>query len=151
MKEYLEKKCSAAVTAAVEAGKEKRLEAARAAELRGQPFAKCTWKETIRQHEDARQARASLSTHRERAAHVNETRQLRVAERNGTLKQPQASSPATSSPPTLVVSLSQRPRLHGLIRRGNARRAIGIEQVKRIARMYADTVQSKTAPKGYKA
>ena len=65
--------------------------------------------------------------------------------------QPQASSPATSSPATLVVSLSQRPRLHGLIRRGNARRAIGIEQVKRIARMYADTVQSKTAPKGYKA
>ena len=151
VKEYLEKKCSAAVTAAVEAGKEKRLEAARAAELRGQPFAKCTWKETIRQHEDARQARASLSTHRERAAHVNETRQLRVAERNGTLMQPQASSPATSSPATLVVSLSQRPRLHGLIRRGNARRAIGIEQVKRIARMYADTVQSKTAPKGYMA
>ena len=65
--------------------------------------------------------------------------------------QPQASSPATSSPATLVVSLSQRPRLHGLIRRGNARRAIGTEQAKRIARMYADTVQSKTAPKGYKA
>ena len=82
--------------------------------LRGQPFARCSWKEMNRQH--------------------NETRQLQVAEWNGTLSQPQASSPAT-----LVVSLSQRPRLHGLIRRGNARRAIGAEQMKRIARMYKET------------
>ena len=113
VKEYQERKCSAAVTAAVEAWKEKRLDAAKAAMLRGQPFAKCSWKETIRQH--------------------NETRQLQVAEWNGALSQPQASSPAT-----LVVSLSQRPRLHGLIRRGNARRAIGAEQMKRIARMYKE-------------
>ena len=59
---------------------------------------------------------------------------LRVADLNSTLSQPQASSPAT-----LVVSLSQRPRLHGLTRRGNARRAIGAEQMKRIARMYKET------------
>ena len=122
---------AAAVKAAVEAGKEKRLEAARAAKLRGQPFAKCTWRETCRQHEDARQARASLDAHRAAAAQMNETRQLRVAERDGTLSQPQASPPAT-----LVVSLAQRPRLHGLILpRGDARRAIGAEQKKRIARM----------------
>ena len=118
---------AAAVKAAVEAGKEKRLEAARAAKLRGQPYARCTWRETCRQHEDARQARASLDAHRAAAA---QTRQLRVAERESILSQPQASPPAT-----LVVSLAQRPRLHDLIPRGDARRAIGAEQEKRIARM----------------
>ena len=111
----------------LEAGKEKRLEAARAAKLRGQPYARCTWRETCRQHEDARQARASLDAHRAAAA---QTRQLRVAERESILSQPQASPPAT-----LVVSLAQRPRLHDLIPRGDARRAIGAEQEKRIARM----------------
>ena len=115
---------AAAVKTAVEAGKEKRLEAARAAKLRGQPFAKCTCRETCRQHEDARQARASLDAHRAAAA---QTRQLRVAERESILSQPQASPPAT-----LVVSLAQRPRLHDLIPRGDARRAIGAEQRERI-------------------
>ena len=127
IQEYFERKYSAAVKAAVEAGKEKRLEAARAAKLRGQPYARCTWRETCRQHEDARQARASLDAHRAAAA---QTRQLRVAERESILSQPQASPPAT-----LVVSLAQRPRLHDLIPRGDARRAIGAEQKKRIARM----------------
>lgn len=47
----------AAVKAAVEAGKEVRLEAATAAELQGKPFAKCSWREGIRQLEDALQAR----------------------------------------------------------------------------------------------
>ena len=122
IQEYFERKYSAAVKAAVEAGKEKRLEAARAAKLRGQPYARCTWRETCRQHEDARQARASLDAHRAAAAHMNETRQLQVAERNSTLSQPQASPPAT-----LVVSLAQRPRLHGLIPSGDARCAIGAE------------------------
>ena len=47
----------AAVKAAVEAGKEVRLEAATAAKLQGKPFAKCSWREGIRQLEDALQAR----------------------------------------------------------------------------------------------
>ena len=42
-----------------------------------------------------------------------------------------------SPPATLVVSLAQRPQLHGLIPHGDgdADRAIGAEQEKRIARM----------------
>ena len=40
-----------------------------------------------------------------------------------------------SPPATLVVLLAQRPRLHGLIPRGDACRAIGAELRERIARM----------------
>ena len=60
------------------------------------------------------------------------------------LKRKEAPSPAAaaeveeaSPPATLVVSLAQRPQLHGLIPRGNgdADRAIGAVQRERIARM----------------
>lgn len=146
--------------AAVEAGKKQRLEAATAAKLRGEPFAECSWREGGRQHEDARRARASLDAHRAAAAQMNETRQwqLRVAaarkaaesawwQQAGlfdacSLKRKEAPPPAAaaevekaSPPATLVVLLAQRPRLHGLIPRGDACRAIGAEQRERIARM----------------
>ena len=145
--------------AAVEAGKKQRLEAATAAKLRGEPFAECSWREGGRQHEDARRARASLDAHRAAAAQMNETRQwqLRVAaarkaaesawwQQAGlfdacSLKRKEAPPPAAaaevekaSPPATLVVLLAQRPRLHGLIPRGDACRAIGAEQRERIAR-----------------
>ena len=48
----------AAMRAAVEAGIETRQEAARAAALRGKPFAKCSWREGGRQRDDALRARA---------------------------------------------------------------------------------------------
>jgi hypothetical protein len=58
------------------------------------------------------------------------------------LKRKEAPPPAAaaevekaSPPATLVVLLAQRPRLHGLISRGDACRAIGAEQRERIARM----------------
>jgi hypothetical protein len=58
------------------------------------------------------------------------------------LKRKEAPPPAAgaevekaSPPATLVVLLAQRPRLHGLIPRGDACRAIGAEQRERIARM----------------
>ena len=151
---------AAAVKAAVEAGKKQRLEAATAAKLRGEPFAECSWREGGRQHEDARRARASLDAHRAAVAQMNETRQwqLRVAaarkaaesawwQQAGlfdacSLKRKEAPPPAAaaevekaSPPATLVVLLAQRPRLHGLIPRGDACRAIGAEQRERIARM----------------
>ena len=151
---------AAAVKAAVEAGKKQRLEAATAAKLRGEPFAECSWREGGRQHEDARRARASLDAHRAAAAQMNETRQwqLRVAAARKAaesawwqqaglfdacgLKRKEAPPPAAaaevekaSPPATLVVLLAQRPRLHGLIPRGDACRAIGAEQRERIARM----------------
>ena len=151
---------AAAVKAAVEAGKKQRLEAATAAKLRGEPFAECSWREGGRQHEDARRARASLDAHRAAAAQMNETRQwqLRVAAARKAaesawwqqaglfdacgLKRKEVPPPAAaaevekaSPPATLVVLLAQRPRLHGLIPRGDACRAIGAEQRERIARM----------------
>ena len=46
-----------------------------------------------------------------------------------------AEAEKASTPATLVVLLAQRPRLHGLIPRGDACRAIGAEQRERIARM----------------
>ena len=58
----------AAMRAAVEAGIETRQEAARAAALRGKPFAKCSWREGGRQRDDALRARANV-----------EARELRVA------------------------------------------------------------------------
>jgi hypothetical protein len=149
------------VKAAVEVGKKKRLEAATAAKLRGEPFAECSLREGGRLHEDARRARASLDAHRAAAAQMNETRQrqLRVAAARKAaesawwqqaglfdecgLKRKEAPPPAAAaevekaSPPAtlLVVSLAQRPRLHGLIPRGDACRLIGAEQRERIARM----------------
>jgi hypothetical protein len=58
------------------------------------------------------------------------------------LKRKEAPPPAAaaevekaSPPATLVVLFAQRPRLHGLIPRGDACRAIGAEQRERIARM----------------
>ena len=58
----------AAMRAAVEAGIETRQEAARAAALRGKPFAKCSWREGGRQRDEALRARANV-----------EARELRVA------------------------------------------------------------------------
>ena len=58
----------AAMRAAVVAGIETRQEAARAAALRGEPFAACSWREAGRQREDALRARANVEARERRVS-----------------------------------------------------------------------------------